>query len=126
MIKNLVIVVATVVLTACSSGDWRTASRDPAGIAPNPALTNEAVIEVYAADAFGWRGWFAVHSWIAFKEADADEYSVYEVVGWGVDNGLSAVRRQQTTTPDRYWYGARPDLILSLRGDEAERLIPQI
>lgn|SRR5690554_1947257 len=117
----------TVIVTAsCSNGDWRTASRESAGIAPLPHETPEAVIEVYAADAFGWRGWFAVHSWIAFKEADADEYSVYEVVGWGVDNGRSAVRRQQTTTPDRYWYGARPDLILSLRGDEAERLIPQI
>ena|SRR5690554_2564907 len=126
MIKNLVIVVATVVLTACSSGDWRTASRDPAGIAPNPALTNEAVIEVYAADAFGWRGWFAVHTWIAVKPEGAAEYTVHEVVGWRVNRGQSALYSYQTATPDRYWYGAKPEKILSIIGKRAKELIPEI
>ena len=42
-----------VMLTACSSGDWRTASRESAGIAPEPAMQQQAVIEAYAADAFG-------------------------------------------------------------------------
>ena len=51
----------------CSSQDWRSASREPAGIAFAPAEFNDAVIEVYAADAYSWRGWFAVHTWIAVK-----------------------------------------------------------
>ena len=54
-------------LTGCSDKDWRTASRAPAGIAPDPAVTSEAVVQVYAARAWGWRGWFAVHTWIATK-----------------------------------------------------------
>ncbi|RUO18505.1 DUF3750 domain-containing protein [Aliidiomarina iranensis] len=114
------------VLTACSSGDWRDASREPAGLAPSPVDTREAVIEVYAADAFGWRGWFAVHTWIAVKPENAEEYTVFEVVGWGVDEGRPALRTYQTKTPDRYWYGARPEVILSLQGANADSLIPRI
>lgn len=48
--------------------DWRTASRDSAGIAPLPAETPEAVVQVYAARTFNWRGTFAVHTWVAVKE----------------------------------------------------------
>ena len=35
--------------------DWRTASREPAGLAPDPATTQEAVVQVYAARAVRWR-----------------------------------------------------------------------
>lgn len=117
---------AALMLTACSSGDWRDASREPAGLAPSPLDTPEAVIEVYAADAFGWRGWFAVHTWVAIKPENAEEYTVFEVVGWGVDEGRPALRTFETATPDRYWYGARPEVLLTLRGDAANELIPQI
>ncbi len=36
--------------------DWRTASREPAGLAPDPATTPEAVVQVYSARAVYWRG----------------------------------------------------------------------
>ncbi len=125
--RALVILVAIVmVISGCQSPDWRTASREPAGIAPNPATTKDAVIEVYAADAFSWRGWFAVHTWIAVKPVDAREYRVFEVVGWRVDSGLPALREYTTATPDRYWYGARPDKILSVTGAKAQQLIPKV
>lgn len=39
-------------LSACTQSDWRTASREPAGIAPDPQNNRQAVIEFYAADAF--------------------------------------------------------------------------
>ncbi|GGF69130.1 DUF3750 domain-containing protein [Alteromonas lipolytica] len=113
-------------ITGCSNSDWRTASREPAGIAPSPAVVKDAVIEVYAADAFSWRGWFAVHTWIAFKEQGADEYDVYEVVGWRVKSGYPALRNYKTANPDRYWYGARPEKVLSIQGEKARRLIPDI
>ncbi|WP_374211839.1 DUF3750 domain-containing protein [Alteromonas gilva] len=125
-LKTIGLLACLVCVTACSSSDWRTANREPAGIAPNPMLTKEAVIEVYAADAFSWRGWFAVHTWIAFKPRDAAEYEVYEVVGWRVDSGNPAVRHYQTPTPDRYWYGARPEKVLSITGAKAQRLIPEV
>ena len=88
MTRFLGLLFITLFLSACSSNDnWRTASREPAGIAPSPETEKEAVIEFYAADAFSWRGWFAVHTWVAVKAKNAAEYTVYEVVGWRVGNG---------------------------------------
>ena len=118
--------VLVIMLAACANSDWRTASRQPAGIAPDPALTSDAVIEVYAADAFSWRGWFAVHTWIAVKEENAAQYTVYEVVGWRVKRGLPALTQYQTQTPDRFWYGAKPDKLLSVQGPKATELIPKV
>ena len=126
MHKYILIVFFTGLITGCSSGDWRTASREPAGIAPEPSKTPQAVIEVYAADAFSWKGWFAVHTWIATKAPDAQDYTVYEVVGWRTDRGLPALKSYRTSTPDRFWYGAKPEKILSLTGDKAASLIPDI
>ena len=42
--------------------DWRTADRSSAGIAPVPDKTAEAVVQVYAARTYNWRGYIAVHS----------------------------------------------------------------
>ncbi|MBT1451497.1 DUF3750 domain-containing protein [Glaciecola sp. XM2] len=123
---RMVTLLCVMFLSACTNTDWRTASRESAGIAPDPALQTQAVIEFYAADAFSWRGWFAVHTWVAIKEQDAVEYTVYEVVGWQVDRGLPALREYTTTTPDRYWYGAKPEKFLSMQGPKAQALIPQI
>ena len=44
---------------------WYEARRDPTGLAPDPATTPEAVIQVYAARAVSWRGIFSMHTWIA-------------------------------------------------------------
>ncbi|MDU0353524.1 DUF3750 domain-containing protein [Paraglaciecola aquimarina] len=115
-----------IILNSCANKDWRTASREPAGLAPNPATEKQAVIEFYAADAFSWRGWFAVHTWFALKEQNAEQYSVYEVTGWRVKRGLPALHQYLTPTPDRYWFGARPEVLLSIKGDKAARLIPKI
>ena len=67
-----------------------------------------------------------MHTWLAFKEQGAKEYQVYEVVGWRVRSGLPALRNFKTASPDRYWYGARPEKVLSIQGDKARRLIPDI
>jgi hypothetical protein len=113
-------------LLGCSTDGWQSASREPAGIAPEPDSTPEAVVQVYAADAWSWRGWFAVHSWIATKAENADTYTVYEVVGFRLKRGLPALRIEQREHPDRYWYGAEPELVYDARGDKASALIPQI
>jgi hypothetical protein len=63
------------------SHNWRTASRESVGIAPDPAITTEAVIQVYGARAFSWRGYFGIHTWIAVKPTDAMNFTVYEVLG---------------------------------------------
>ena len=124
--RVLSILCVVLLISTCSNNDWRTASRQPAGIATAPNEDNRAIIEFYAADAFSWRGWFAVHPWIAIKEENATEYSVYEVIGWQVRQGLPAIRQYQTSTPDRFWYGSKPELLLSIKGDKAAMLIPKI
>ena len=113
-------------MAGCSvSGDWRYASRESAGIAPDPFEHPEALIQVYGADAWGWRGWFAIHTWIAVKRAESDSYTVHDVVGWRRRWGGSVVRSMQDL-PDRHWYGARPELLLEIRGPRAEALIDRI
>jgi hypothetical protein len=109
-------------LTSCLSSDWRTASRESAGIAANPATNREAILQIYSADAWGWRGWFSVHTWIAVKPTDAMSYTVYEVVGWRQSRGLPVLRIEKDL-PDRYWYGERPRLLKEFRGEGVDRLI---
>lgn len=124
--KHFCIIFVLILISGCTNNNWRTASREPAGIATSPSADSRAIIEIYAADAFSWRGWFAVHPWIAIKEEQATQYSVYEVTGWQVDRGLSAIRQYQTLTPDRYWFGSKPKLLVSIKGDKAALLIPKI
>jgi hypothetical protein len=126
MKKFLFLVGLSFFMVGCSQSDWRTASRESAGIALDPEVNQQAVIEVYGADAFSWRGWFAVHTWIALKHENATEYTVYEVVGWRLKRGLPALKQYQTKTPDRYWYGSKPEKILSLSGKKASTLISQV
>lgn len=101
---------------------WRSARSDSAGIAPLPAQEPKAVIQVYAARTFGWRGAFAVHTWIATKRPNADQYQTHHVIGWR--SGNKVISRWED--PDRYWYGSMPDLILDLRGDRAAELIDAV
>ena len=105
--------------------DWRSASRSSSGLAPPPADTPEAVVQVYAARAFNWRGIFAVHCWIATKPAGASSFTVHQVLGWNVRHGGQAVV-SRPDVPDRAWYGNPPELLNDVRGPAAERLIPLI
>lgn len=126
MKRFVVLILVSAVLAGCSSNqDWRTASREPAGMAPDPATTPEAVLQVYGADAWGWRGWFAIHTWIAAKGAGEASYTVYEVIGWRASRGLPVVRIEQDFA-DRYWYGAAPRLLKEHKGEKAEALIKAV
>jgi hypothetical protein len=62
-------------------GDWRIATHRASGLAPDPATHDDAVVQVYASRAFGWRGAFSVHTWIAAKPQGAESYTRYEVIG---------------------------------------------
>ena len=105
--------------------DWRTAPRNSSGIAPRPAEYKGAIIQAYAARAFNWRGIFAVHTWIATKQAGADQYEVHQVIGWRLHWNQS-VRVSGPDIPDRLWYGAKPQVLLDIRGAKAAELIPKI
>src|SRR6476620_10740790 len=126
-------VLYAVVVTAITTGtscmhmrsDWRTASREPVGLAPDPAEVKEAVLQVYGARTFGAKGLFGVHTWIAVKPAEAKEWTVYEVVGWQLrwaDSAILVHRR----SPDARWYGAVPELYADRRGPGVDQLIERI
>jgi hypothetical protein len=110
---------------AAGAQGWRGASSEAVGLAPDPATTPEAVIQVYGARAWGWRGYFGVHTWIAVKPPKAAAYTVYEVLGWQLRWSDSAVAIRQRTA-DARWYGSAPQLFADKRGAEAEVLIPRI
>jgi hypothetical protein len=105
--------------------DWRTASAEPVGLAPDPASTPEAVVQVYGARTWGWRGNFGVHTWVAVKPANAQAYTVYEVIGWRLRWSDTVVAIHHRAA-DARWYGNAPELYSDKRGPEAEKLIPRI
>ena len=106
-------------------GDWWALDRGPSGQAPEPAATPAAVVQVYAARAVSWRGVFAVHTWIAVKASGAESYTRYEVLGWGVERGVPAVRVNRTG-PDNHWFGDRPEKLVDLRGDGVDAIVAKI
>jgi hypothetical protein len=124
-----VLFLGPVLVASCGNvrlgGDWRTADRSPTGVAPDPAVTREAVIQVYAARAFNWRGIFAVHTWIATKPENASAYTVHQVVGWRQYRGLPVLASTEDF-PDRSWFGSLPEVIADIRGEAAAALIPRI
>jgi hypothetical protein len=113
-------------VVSCRHSDWRTADRGSAGIAPTPEEEPRAVVQIYAARAVRWRGYFAVHCWIATKEKNASTYSTYQVIGFRLRWGGSAVVVEHDGVPDGKWFGEEPDLVFDLRGEEAESAIKQI
>ena len=122
----LLAALAGLLFLGCSSSkDWRTASRESAGIAPDPSTTREAVLQVYGARAWSWRGWFAIHTWIAAKGTGQDAYTVYDVVGWRGRNGQSVMRIARDV-PDRYWYGEKPRILKEHRGPNVDALIAAV
>lgn len=100
---------------------WSTADRSSAGLAPLPEQAPEAIVQVYAARAFNWRGAFGVHTWIAAKAEGADSYRVYEVTRW-----RGAVNASRRRDPDRAWYGNPPFLLADYRGNVAADMVPAI
>lgn len=105
--------------------DWRGTGREPVGLAPDPALVREAVIQVYGARTMGIKGAFGVHTWVAVKPTDAQEWTVYEVIGWRLRWSDSAVV-VRNRAPDARWFGSRPELYAEKRGAGVDELIQRI
>ena len=104
---------------------WRDAGHATTGQAPDPAAMRLAIIQVYAARTWGKRGGAAVHTWIAAKRADADHYRRYEIIGWRLRRGESALVRR-AGNPDAEWFSSRPILLADLRGDDIDAVIDRM
>jgi Protein of unknown function (DUF3750) len=87
---------------------------------PKPSDHPDAVVRVYAARTVRWRGIFAVHAWIVVKERGAPRYTRYDYTAWGEPIRVDGF------APDGRWFGALPETVLSIDGEEAERFIPRI
>ena len=127
--RTLLLLGLVAVTASCTAGrdhgDFWSARSDSSHQAPDPAATPEPVIQVYAARARGWRGILGVHTWIAVKRGGATTYTRYEVIGWGVDRGLPAVRVNRAG-PDNYWFGERPEKLADLRGPGVDGVIAKV
>ena len=117
--------VLTTSIARNSMADWRTASRESAGIAPDPAVDTEAIVQVYSARAYSWRGTFGVHTWIAVKPSHAPQFSVYEVIGWRVMHGGQSLVISERPADGR-WFGNVPKIIAELRGDGVDDIIKRV
>ncbi len=124
----VVVLIGPVLGMACGQmhldRDWRTASRVSAQVAPSPE-TPEAIVQVYAARAFNWRGIFGVHTWIATKRPQDQYFVVHDVIGWRRFSNRPVVA-SYIDIPDRLWFGNRPELLADLRGQAAEEAIVNI
>ena len=86
------------------------------------ALADTAIVQVYAAQTYGWRGHFAVHPWLIWKRQGETAYTRYEVTRWGGDK----VVRRNGAVPDGLWFGAMPSLLVDHRGSGVEAMIDDI
>jgi hypothetical protein len=100
--------------------DYRTADWSSTGSLPKASAAPEARILILSGRTGGWKGVFAVHSWIVLKPENAREWQRYDVVGWGEP------LRENFRAPDGRWFGDRPRIIADIRGAQAETLIPKI
>jgi len=117
--------VLSTVITRSSMADWRTASMESAGIAPDPTVDTEAIVQVYSARAYSWRGAFGVHTWIAVKPSHAPRFLVYEVIGWRVMRGGTSLTISERPADGR-WFGNVPEVIADLRGEGVDDIIKRI
>jgi hypothetical protein len=120
---SLSLVRATIHGESFHGQSWQTAPRDASGLAPDPQQWRDtAIVQVYVAPTYGWRGLFAVHPWIIFKRAGEARYTRYDVIGWAGGN----VIRRNYALPDGLWYGSQPQLLVDQRGPGVEALIEQV
>ncbi|MGK0298813.1 MAG: hypothetical protein ACI9XC_002437 [Gammaproteobacteria bacterium] len=124
LIISCLVILGLSIMSADGS-HWRDADRSSAGIAPLPDEHDGPVLQVYAARTFGWRGSLGVHTWFSIKSRNANNYTVHHVLGFRSRRGRSVVV-SAVDVPDRHWYGNKPNLLVDIRGNKADALIPKV
>jgi len=118
----LVPLAARAALFAADGGpqSWREADWSSIGALPQAADHPQARVLILAGRTGGWKGVFAVHSWMVLKPAHATAWTRYDVVGWGLPVRVNG------WAPDGRWFGNRPTVVADLTGAAAETLIPKL
>ena len=112
-------------ITSCSSGSWRDASRESINSAPKAENLKEDIVLIYYARAFSWRGYLAVHPWIAWKLKGEKQYTVAEVTSWQRRYSDSTISIKQDI-PDRQWFGNEPTTLVDIRGKKANIIVKKV
>jgi hypothetical protein len=100
--------------------NFRTANWGSVGMLPDASADRDARLLIFAGRTGRWKGIFSVHSWVVYKAEGATTWSRYDVVGWG--NPV----RMNGWAPDSHWYGNVPRVLVDLKGDAANALIPRV
>ena len=93
---------------------------------PDTLDDQEAIIQVYGADVWGFRGKFAIHTWVATKPRGAADYQIYQVIGWRLKRSGSVLSISERENPARPWAGSPAVLLHEIRGPAAEALIDKV
>ncbi len=125
LVVLLSLIILMIIPSSAQAQSWWNASREPVGLAPNPTSTPEAIIQVYGARAYSWRGYLGIHTWIAVKPTQAKSYTIYEVIGWLQRRKMPVVVIYENR-PDRRWYGNMPEILAEKRGEGVDMLIEKI
>ena len=99
---------------------WRTADWGSSRLLPEAADVPDPRVMILAARTGRWKSIFAEHMSIVLKPEGANEWTRYDVVGWG-----TPVRRNGWAA-DTFWYGNRPYIVAEISGAEAKALIPRV
>ncbi len=124
------LLVTTFVIGGLALAFWLTSwALQPSGVgpavAPEPSAHPEALVQVYGADVWGIRGRFAIHTWVATKARGADDYSIYQVIGWRLRRGKPVVS-MSAGNPAQPWFCSEPVLLHEVRGTAAQPLVAAI
>lgn len=123
---QILIIASLLFFSSCSSKSWRDASRESYGIAEKAEDLKEDIFQIYYARAYSWRGFFAIHPWVAWKKVEDAEYTVAQVSAWNLRrNGKSTVS-VVNDLPDRLWFDHPPRIHFEKRGQVARTIIDQI
>jgi Protein of unknown function (DUF3750) len=99
---------------------YRDADWSSTGMLPPANAEHQARLLVFTGRTGRWKGIFAVHSWVVFKDENAPTWSRYDVVGWGQPV------RSNGWAPDGRWFGNTPRVLLDVHGAEAAAAIPKV
>lgn len=100
--------------------NWRVARWDATGILPPPGSDSAAAVYIMSARTGGMKGAFSMHSWLVIKADGISRYERYDKVGWGQPVRVNAY------APDARWYSNTPQIVASVHGEAAVRLIPSL
>lgn len=120
-------------LTGAQAGE-KVADMASAGLLPPAEAERSARVLVMSVPLSGSPGRFLTHSWIVYKRQGGSAWMRYEVLGFasrdstGALNGkwLDSQPSLNRFAPDGRWFGKAPEIIASVEGAAAERMIPKI